>query len=251
MNEEPVLELSDLSRHFGGFKACDGIHLTLRKGERRALIGPNGAGKTTAVNLITGRLVPTRGKVCLRGENITALRPDERVKRGLVRNFQITNLFKSFSAFENVALAVSERRGDALALGPGCGFSADIADEAEAILAGLGLTGIGDVNAQLLPYGRQRLVELAMALALKPQVLLLDEPAAGLPSMDHAAVLGAIKALPKDVSVLLIEHDMSLVFAFAETMTVLAEGRVIAEGSPDEMRRSSVVREVYLGSTLV
>ncbi len=243
----PVLELRDLVKRFGGLTVTAGVSLALQRGARHALIGPNGAGKTTLVNQVTGRLRPDGGTVLLAGTDVTRLPQHRRVRLGLVRTFQVTNLFGSFSALENIALAVAEREGRGLSL-RGRGFPAHVADEAEAIAARTQLGAVGDRPVRSLAYGQQRLVELALALASRPRLLLLDEPAAGLPASDHATVLDALDRLPEDVAVLLIEHDMPLVFRFARAITVLAEGKVIATGDPDAIQRDEAVRAAYLGT---
>lgn len=244
----PALELDHLVMRFGGLLVTNDVSLTLHPGARHALIGPNGAGKTTLVNLVTGRLRPRAGAIRLAGQDVTRLAPHRRTRLGLVRNFQVTNLFPSFSAFENVALAVAERDGTGLSLRGRRGFAPAVADEAEAIACDMRLGPIGTTLVRDLAYGQQRLVELAVALALRPRVLLLDEPAAGLPSADHAMILDALDALPAEVAVLLIEHDIPLVFRFAREITVLAEGTVIARGAPDAIRQDAGVRAAYLGS---
>lgn len=243
----PALELSDLTMRFGGLVVTDGVCLVLEPGARHALIGPNGAGKTTLVNLVTGGLRPRSGSVRLAGQDVTALPPHRRTRLGLVRNFQVTNLFASFSALENIALAVGEREGLGLSLRSRRGFASHIADEAQVIGQGMRLGGVGNAMVRDLAYGQQRLVELAVAMALRPRVLLLDEPAAGLPAADHAMILQALEALPDHVAVLLIEHDMPLVFSFAREITVLAEGAVIARGPPEAIRQNTRVRAAYLG----
>jgi len=243
-----ALELDALVMRFGGLVVTNGVSLSLEPGARHALIGPNGAGKTTLVNLVTGRLRPRSGTVRLAGQDVTALPQHRRTRLGLVRNFQVTNLFPSFSAFENVSLAVAERDGHGLSMRSRRGFASHVADEAEAVAWRMGLGAIGTTPVSDLAYGQQRLVELAVALALRPRVLLLDEPAAGLPSADHAMILGALDNLPADVAVLLIEHDMPLVFRFACAITVLAEGAVIARGAPDAIGADPRVRAAYLGS---
>lgn len=243
-----VLELSNLVMRFGGLVVTNDVSLTLDPGARHALIGPNGAGKTTLVNLVTGRLRPRGGTVRLAGQDVTALPQHRRTRLGLVRNFQVTNLFASFSALENVALAVAEREGVGLSLRSRRGFASHIADEAEAIGRRMRFGDVGTVLVRDLAYGQQRLVELAVAMALRPRVLLLDEPAAGLPAADHVMILEALDDLPPDVAVLLIEHDMPLVFRFARDITVLAEGAVIARGPPDAIRKDQRVRAAYLGT---
>jgi branched-chain amino acid transport system ATP-binding protein len=242
-----VLRTESLSRHFGALEAVAGVSLTLARGARHALIGPNGAGKTTLVNLLTGVLVPTAGEVYLGEERITGLRQHARVKRGLARTFQINTLFGGLTVLESVALAILEREGRGGEwLRPVARYGQD-ADEAMQLLATLGLADEANRRTTTLAYGRQRLVEIALALATRPRILLLDEPAAGIPAAESGAVFGAIAALPPSVTVLFIEHDMGLVFRFAERITVLAGGRVLAEGDPETIRRDERVRAVYLG----
>lgn len=243
-----ALVLDHVSKRFGGLVATNDVSLVIPAGARHALIGPNGAGKTTLVNLMTGRLKPSAGSIRLDGADVTGLSPNARVRRGLVRNFQVTNLFPSFSAYENVALAVAEREGRGLRLWPASGFPSHVVDEAEEIAIRMRLGRVGNHRVCDLAYGQQRLVEFAVALALKPRVLLLDEPAAGLPASDHAVILDVIADLPAEVAVVLIEHDMPLVFGFARSITVLAEGAVLASGTPDEIRADPRVRAAYLGS---
>jgi branched-chain amino acid transport system ATP-binding protein len=242
-----ALQLDGLQMRFGGLQVTRDVSLVLQDGARHALIGPNGAGKTTLVNLITGRLRPRAGTVRLGGRDVTRLPPHRRARLGLIRNFQITSLFPGFSAFENIALAMAEREGRGLALRPAWGFPSAIADEAEALGRRLHLSVVGNRRVRDLPYGQQRLVEIAVALAMRPRVLLLDEPAAGLPAADHAVILDVVDRLPGDVAVLLIEHDMDLVFRFAREITVLAEGAVLAHGSPAAIREDARVRAAYLG----
>ena len=243
-----ALELRNLVMRFGGLVVTNDVSLVLEPGARHALIGPNGAGKTTLVNQVTGRLRPASGSVHLAGQDVTPLPQHRRTRLGLVRNFQVTNLFPSFTAHENIALAVAERERRGLSLRSRRGFPAHVADEAEQIAGRMRLGEVGGRLVRDLAYGQQRLVELALALALRPHVLLLDEPAAGLPPSDHAMILDALDRLPQDVAVLLIEHDMELVFRFARTITVLAEGAVIARGPPAAVRADPAVRAVYLGS---
>ena len=246
--ETGALELRRLVMRFGGLVVTNDVSLALAPGARHALIGPNGAGKTTLVNQVTGRLRPVSGTVHLAGQDVTALSQHRRTRLGLVRNFQVTNLFLTFSAWENIALAVAERDRRGLSLRSRRGFPAHVADEAEAIAHRTGLGAVGARLVRDLAYGQQRLVELALALALRPRVLLLDEPAAGLPASDHAMILDALDRLPEEVAVLLIEHDMPLVFRFAREITVLAEGAVIARGPPEQVRADPAVRAVYLGT---
>ncbi len=242
-----ALTLQNLSMRFGGLHVTRDVSLTLAQGARHALIGPNGAGKTTLVNLITGALKPLSGSIALEGRDITALPIHARARLGLSRNFQITSLFPSFTAYENIALAIAEREGQSLDLRPARGFANDVADEAEAIGKRMRLGEVGNRRVRDLPYGQQRLVEIAVAMAMRPRVLLLDEPAAGLPAADHAIILEVIDDLPGDVAIMLIEHDMGLVFRFAREITVLAEGAVLARGAPDAIREDPRVRAAYLG----
>jgi len=242
-----ALDLSGLHIRFGGLVVLDGVSLALQPGDRHAVIGPNGAGKTTLVNLVTGSLRPQRGRISFAGQDVTRLKPHRRARLGLVRTFQITSLFASFSALENVALAVAERERVGVSLRTRRGFPSAVADEAEALGRRVGLDP-GSAPVRELAYGQQRLVEFAVALALRPRVLLLDEPAAGLSPSDHELLLGALDALPPEAAVLLIEHDMGLVFRFARRVSVLAGGAVVAEGTPEEIGRDQRVREIYLGT---
>lgn len=243
-----ALELVNLTMQFGGLVVTNDVSLSLEKGARHALIGPNGAGKTTLINLITGRLTPRKGRVLLAGMDVVGLPQHRRTRMGLVRNFQVTNLFSSFSALENIALAILEREGLGLSLARCHGFPETVIEEAGNIAGRMRLGNVAPVPVRDLAYGQQRLVELAVAMALRPKVLLLDEPAAGLPAVDHDTILGALDELPEDVAVLLVEHDMPLVFRFARQITVLAEGAVIARGTPDEIRHDATVRAAYLGN---
>jgi branched-chain amino acid transport system ATP-binding protein len=243
-----ALELTNLTLQFGGLTVTNDVSLSLEKGARHALIGPNGAGKTTLINLITGRLMPRKGSVLLDGADMKGLPQHRRTRMGLVRNFQVTNLFTTFTAMENIALAISEREGFGFSVARHHGFPAAVVKETEEIASRMRLSNVPHVPVRDLAYGQQRLVELGVAMALKPKVLLLDEPAAGLPSGDHEVILGVLNELPEDVAVLLVEHDMPLVFSFARQITVLAEGRVIARGTPDEIRLDPQVRTAYLGN---
>jgi branched-chain amino acid transport system ATP-binding protein len=242
-----ALRTQSLSKHFGAFAANGGIDFRLRAGERHALIGPNGAGKTTFVNLLSGALVPTAGDVFLGAERVTGLPQHERVKRGLTRTFQINTLFPGLTVLESVVLAVCERRGMTFAWRRPVARQAAVLEEARVLLSRLSLDDDAETITRRLPYGKQRLVEIALALATRPAVLLLDEPAAGIPAHASAELFGVLERLPREVSVLLIEHDMDIVFRFAERITVLAGGTVLAEGSPAEIAADARVREVYLG----
>jgi branched-chain amino acid transport system ATP-binding protein len=240
-----ALETVGLTRRFGGLVAAADVSLRLPRGARHALIGPNGAGKTTLINLLTGVLAPSAGRILLDGADITALRADRRVRRGLVRTFQINQLFPDFTPRETVALAAARRRGGGG--NPWRGPGAAVAAEAEAVLARFGLAAAADMPVRTLPYGRQRLLEIATAIACGPRVLLLDEPAAGVPEDERDGILAGLAALPEEVAVLLIEHDIDLVFRFAARVSVLANGALIAEGPPAAVAADARVREVYLG----
>jgi len=242
-----VLETKGLVKRFGGLTATDHVSLTLLPGEVHALIGPNGAGKTTFINLLTGVYVPTAGEVFLGDERITGMPQHLRVKRGITRTFQINTLFPGLTVLESVVLAICERKGKGRVWARTVAAQKDEIDEARSLLASLRLDDEGDTLTRNLPYGRQRLLEMALALATRPSVLLLDEPAAGIPSSESAELFGVIAALPRDVTILFIEHDMGLVFRFAERITVLVGGRVLTEGTPDEIGADPRVKEVYLG----
>jgi len=242
-----ALRTEGLRRSFRGFVAVDDVSLEIEPGARHALIGPNGAGKTTLINLLTGVLRPDAGEVMLGPERITRMPPHARVKRGLARTFQVNTLFGGLTVLESVTLAICERRGECGDwLRPVAARRAEL-DEARALLASLRLDGDAATITRELPYGKQRLVEIALALATKPSVLLLDEPAAGVPSGESRELLETIEHLPADVTILLIEHDMSLVFRFARQITVMTSGRVLTEGPPAEIAADTRVRELYLG----
>jgi branched-chain amino acid transport system ATP-binding protein len=244
-----VLRTEGLTKTWGAFAANSDVSLTFPVGARHAVIGPNGAGKTTFINLLTGVLAPTRGEVFLAEQRITHLTQHERVKRGMTRTFQINTLFPGLTVLESVLLAVFERTGAAWNWhGKTVSRTAEIAAARE-LLQRLRLERDADTVTRHLPYGKQRLVEIALALATRPKLLLLDEPAAGIPAADSAEVFGVLADLPADVTVIFIEHDMDLVFRFAQRITVLVGGRVLMEGTPDEVARDARVREVYLGES--
>ncbi|MBU6497982.1 MAG: ABC transporter ATP-binding protein [Rhodospirillales bacterium] len=242
-----ALEIVGLSRRFGGLVATNDVSLRLERGARHALIGPNGAGKTTLINLLSGVLAPSAGRILLDGTDITALRPDARVHRGLVRTFQINQLFADLTPLTTVGLAVSRRLGLDRQFWRRLGSKGEIVDECVAILERFDLLGVMNERVGALPYGRQRLLEIALAIACGPRVLLLDEPAAGVPEGEREGILAGVAALPVEVSVLLIEHDMDLVFRFAQRISVLVNGSVLMQGSPAEVAADARVREVYLG----
>jgi ABC-type branched-subunit amino acid transport system ATPase component len=245
----PVLATRALAKRFGSLVVAADINLALPPGVRYALIGPNGAGKTTLINLMTGMLRPDAGQIFLGEHEITSLRPAARVKRGLVRTFQISTLFPHLSALEAVTLAVCERRGDAGTWWRRLPGYRDAIDEAYAILASLHLGEDCHRVTRELAYGQQRLLEIALALATRPRVLLLDEPAAGVPRDESPALFAAISGLSQDITVLFIEHDMGIVFRFASRIIVMVGGRVLVEGPPDEIAADPRVREVYLGQS--
>ncbi len=243
----PLIETRNVSKNFGALRAASDINFQLEPGARHALIGPNGAGKTTFINLLTGVLAPTTGEVRLKGRDITQVAQAQRVKLGIARTFQINRLFRGLSVLENVYIAIAERVGAAPAMLRPAGKRRDVIDEAMQLLDTLKLVDDAHHLISELPYGRQRLVELAIALGLKPEVLLLDEPAAGVPSAESHIILDAIDALPKSIGVLIIDHDMDLVFRFAERITVLVRGAIFAQGTPKEIGANADVRAVYLG----
>ncbi|HUN92683.1 MAG TPA: ABC transporter ATP-binding protein [Burkholderiaceae bacterium] len=246
-----ALQTVGLTRRFGGFVATNDVSLVIEGGARHALIGPNGAGKTTLVNLLTGFLEPSAGRVLLAGEDVTRLAQHERVRRGLARTFQINRLFPDMTVLQAVVLAVCERRGIAARFWRAVGAHAAAIDEANALVGTLRLGDDAGRRTRDLPYGRQRLVEIGLALALRPRVLLLDEPAAGIPAAESRELFETIAALPRDVTILLIEHDMDLVFRFAERISVLVGGAILVEDTPARIARDPRVREVYLGEAEV
>ena len=245
-----LLETRALSKSFGALRATRDVTFQLEEGARHALIGPNGAGKTTFINLLTGVLAPSEGTVLFKGRDITAVEQAERVKLGIARTFQINRLFRGLSVLENVYMAIAERVGAASNMVVPAGSRRDVIDEAMELLTRLKLADIAHSTIPELPYGRQRLVELAITLGLKPQVLLLDEPAAGVPSAESHIILDAIERLPEDIAVLIIEHDMDVVFRFAKRVTVMVSGAVFAEGTPKDIETNREVREVYLGQVV-
>ena len=242
-----TLRTEGVSKQWGAFKANSDISLTFEPGGRHAIIGPNGAGKTTFINLLTGALAPTSGKVFFGDEDITGRMQHERVKMGMTRTFQINTLFLGLTVLESVVLAISEREGLYRNWFRTVAEQTQAIEEAVALLTTLRLEQDINTVTRNLPYGKQRLVEIALALATKPKVLLLDEPAAGIPSTDSAELFEVISDLPRDVTVVFIEHDMGLVFRFAERITVLVGGKVLTEGTPAEIAADQRVKEVYLG----
>jgi len=242
-----VLSTRGLAKRFGSLVVAQDLSLALPRGVRYALIGPNGAGKTTLINLMTGMMRPDAGSIFLGEDEITSLAPESRVKRGLARTFQINTLFPSLSALEAVTLAVLEREGHSGTWWKSLPAYRDAAGEAHGILSSLGIAKDAYRLTRELAYGRQRLLEIALALATRPKVLLLDEPAAGVPKDESADLFEAISGLASELTVLFIEHDMNVVFRFASRIIVMVGGRILVEGSPGEIARDPDVRAVYLG----
>ncbi len=247
---ETVLSCQGLVKRFGGITATDNVTLNVAKGARHALIGPNGAGKTTLINLLTGVLEPTSGRITLLGEDISTLAPHQRVRRGLVRTFQINQLFSSMTPLETLSLVISQQNGLGVQWWRALGASKNIVDECHQLLEQFHLLDVMNQRTEHLAYGKRRLLEIAIALACKPRVLLLDEPVAGVPAGEREELLQTVAALPADVSVLLIEHDMDLVFEFAKRITVLVNGAVLTEGSAHKIANDPEVKAVYLGHSL-
>ena len=242
-----VLSAQGLVKRFGGITATNNVTLNLHQGARHALIGPNGAGKTTLINLLTGVLPPSEGRITLEGQDITNLPPHLRVRRGMVRTFQINQLFDSMTPRETLALVVSQQRGLGGKWWQALGANAEVNRRCDELLEQFHLTSVMQQTTNVMAYGKRRLLEIAIALACEPRVLLLDEPVAGVPAGEREELLQTVAALSADVSILLIEHDMDLVFSFANRMTVLVNGTVLTEGTPDEIARDPQVKEVYLG----
>jgi branched-chain amino acid transport system ATP-binding protein len=243
----PSLRTQGLGVRFGAFAAVTDVNLTLEPGARQALIGPNGAGKTTLINLLTGVLRPTSGTIHFGDRDITPLSCDRRARIGLARTFQINTLFPSLTPLSSIVLAICERDGLASTWWRPLRRLTRVYDEAHALLGRLKLDALADTPVAALAYGKQRLLEIALAMAARPRILLLDEPAAGVPEVERHELLATIAELPQDVSVLLIEHDMDLVFSFADRISVLVNGALLTEGTPDAIAADSRVRAVYLG----
>ncbi|SDP80740.1 amino acid/amide ABC transporter ATP-binding protein 1, HAAT family [Rhodoferax sp. OV413] len=246
-NPDTVLSAQGLVMKFGGITATNDVTLHLQKGARHALIGPNGAGKTTLINLLTGVLQPTAGRIVLEGQDITQLAPYQRVRRGMVRTFQINQLFDTLTPLETLTMAVSQHRGLGTKWWQALGANRDVTQRCEQLLEQFHLTSVMAQETRVLAYGKRRLLEIAIALACEPRVLLLDEPVAGVPAGEREELLQTVADLPAEVSILLIEHDMDLVFSFAKRMTVLVNGTVLTEGDPDTIANDPQVKAVYLG----
>ena len=240
----PILQTTGLSRAFGGLKAVDGVDFSVTPGEIRAIIGPNGAGKTTFVGLICGRIAPSAGRVVFEGDDITDLPAHRRVRRGIAYTFQITSVFANLSAFDNVALAVQRRLLD----GKGARGPRALRAGVSEALERTGLADRANVPAGQLAYGHQRLLEVAMGLALRPRLLVLDEPTQGLSDGEIDSFVGLVKEIARDATVLLIEHNMPLVMRLAHRITVLNAGRILAEGTPEAIRADRSVQDAYLGT---
>jgi ABC-type branched-subunit amino acid transport system ATPase component len=249
MAQEPAIMLRTeaLRKSFGALEVARDVSIALPRGCRHALIGPNGAGKTTLINLITGQLQPGSGRILLDGRDITDEPASARVRHGLARTFQINTLFPELTPIEAVTLAVCERERSASQFWRGLASQTEAIDESFAILQRLGLADVATRPTRILAYGQQRLLEIALALATRPKVLLLDEPAAGVPKDESAMLFGVIAALPEDISVLFIEHDMNIVFNFATRIIVLVAGGVLLEAEPQVIMTDQRVRDVYLG----
>ena len=242
-----VLKTEGLVKHFGGIVATQDVSLNVSHGARHALIGPNGAGKTTLINLLTGVLEPSAGRILLDGDDITHLAPHQRVRRGMVRTFQINQLFNSLTPRETLAMVVAQHLGFGGRWWQPLGRQPAVTERCEQLLEQFHLADVSHVRTEHLAYGKRRLLEIAIALACEPRVLLLDEPVAGVPAGEREELLHTVAALPSDVSVLLIEHDMDLVFEFARFITVLVNGAVLVEGTPGEIGDDPRVKAVYLG----
>jgi ABC-type branched-subunit amino acid transport system ATPase component len=238
-----------VSRHFGGLKAVDDVSLTLASGSRHAVIGPNGAGKTTLFNVISGELSPTSGTLVLSGADVTSLAPHQRAARGISRTFQITRLFSDLTVMENALLACTALDRRRFAWFRSLSSYADLMDHATSLLDRFGLLSLAHTRARHLSYGEQRRLEVALSLAGRPRLLLLDEPMAGLSTPERVSMRALLETLDPAIAVLLIEHDMDMAFAFAERVTVLHQGRVLAEGSRDEVSANEMVQQIYLGTT--
>lgn len=243
-----LFEVKNLAKNFGGLAVTNNVSLSLSPGDRLALIGPNGAGKTTFVNLVTGHIKPDGGSIRLAGEDMTGTKARQRVQRGLVRSFQVTRLFADMTPQEHVALAILQRDGKSTRMFGRHDAMRQVVEEVGDILNLLGLSELAHLKVREIAYGQQRLLEIALAMALRPKVLLLDEPAAGVPQAETARIERALDMLPPDLAVLMIEHDMDLVFRFAKRVMVLAAGTVIFDGSPQDVTQDVAVREAYLGS---
>jgi ABC-type branched-subunit amino acid transport system ATPase component len=243
----PILQLEHVSRHFGGLKAVDGVTLAVETGARHAVIGPNGAGKTTLFNIISGEFPPSSGTIALNGRNITKLTPHQRAALGIARTFQITRLFPELTVTENVLLACAALDRRKFTMFRPLSSYRDFTERAAALLEQFGLSSLKDEQARHISYGAQRRLDVALSLAGRPRLLLLDEPMAGLSSPERVAIRDLLEQLDPSIAVLLIEHDMDVAFSFAACITVLHQGRVLAHGSRDEVSANDLVQQAYLG----
>ena len=246
-----ALQTFGLNKRFGGIHATNDVSIAIEHGARHALIGPNGAGKTTLINLLTGVLEPSSGRIELEGNDITSLSVHQRARRGLARTFQINQLFAELTPLETVSVAVSERDGHGFRMWKPLSRDRSVRDESVELLRQFHLGDVMDDKTSSLPYGKRRLLEIAIALAAKPHVLLLDEPVAGVPDSDRHEILDTVARLPEDVTVVLIEHDMDLVFSFAKRISVMVNGALFVEGTTSEIARDPRVKAVYLGEEAV
>jgi len=244
---EPLLEVRELAKSFGALKASDGITLDVHEGETHAVIGPNGAGKTTFISQLAGNLIPDAGRIVFAGEDITALPAPRRARKGLARSFQITSVYPEFSALQNVALAVQAQAGHSFRFWRDARNDAALVEPARRVLEQVGLEKRSDVLAANLAHGEQRQLEVAMALATQPRLLLLDEPMAGMGIEESQRMIGFLGTLKRRQTIVLVEHDMDAVFRLADRISVLVYGRVIATDVPDKIRRNEEVRKAYLG----
>ena len=247
MNREPVLELENVGKHFGALKVMEGANLTIAAGERHALIGPNGAGKSTLFNMISGMFPPTAGEIRLRGQRISGLPPHEINRLGLSRSFQITNIFHRLSVFENLRIGVMARHGIRYGLFTPVSRMRTVNEEAERILQRVRLTRRRDHPAGDLTYSEQRALEIGMTLARGADVILLDEPTAGMSREESQRAVQLIREVTEGKTLLVVEHDMNVVFSLCDRVSVLVYGRILATGTPDEIRNNAEVQEAYLG----
>jgi branched-chain amino acid transport system ATP-binding protein len=248
-SQPAALELDQLTKRFGKAEIIRGVSLSIAAGERHAIIGPNGAGKSTLFNLISGRFAPSSGSVRLNGESITGKTPFEIYRRGLARSFQITNIFPKLSVFENLRCALLWTAGHGYAFWRNLNRLSDVAERAETLLRDVGLRGRRDTAAGLLTYAEQRALELAITIAGRPQVILLDEPTAGMSRHETASAVALIRRLTEGRTLVMVEHDMSVVFGLADRISVLVYGEVIASGPPEQIRADPRVKEAYLGQS--
>jgi len=248
MNDDMILETEDLTKEFAGFTAVGGVDLRVRRGTIHALIGPNGAGKTTCFNLLTKFLSPTRGRIMFKGQDITAMQPADVARLGLVRSFQISAVFPHMSVLENVRIALQRLRGSSLDFWRSTSVLDEYNERAMELIADVGLSEFADWIAVELPYGRKRALEIATTLALDPEMLLLDEPTAGMGHEDIARIAQLIKRVAADRTVLMVEHNLSVVADLSDQITVLTRGRVLAEGDYKTVSNNPEVREAYMGT---